>query len=183
MTTTTVSTATRTEQAIANLSDNGTRFLTLLGRQISGADTRCMSFFDDGLAAGSGHWGEPFAQEMCGLMDASRRSMGGIMARLSNLGIFNLSPQEEYGDGPWWSLTELGVSVIESLLGEVSTGAGSVKAQPAADQPTASPEPASDEAKPLSRKQCLELLEQFNYDGPTSYLMPRLRALVAEHAR
>jgi len=32
----------------------------------------------------------------------------------------------------------------------------------------------------LTRKQCLEILAEAGYTGPTSYLMPKLRQIVAE---
>lgn len=32
----------------------------------------------------------------------------------------------------------------------------------------------------MSRSQCLQRLAELSYDGPTSYLMPRLREIVAE---
>lgn len=36
---------------------------------------------------------------------------------------------------------------------------------------------------PLTRKQCLEVLASLGYTGPTSYLMPRLREIVAEQQK
>lgn len=32
----------------------------------------------------------------------------------------------------------------------------------------------------LTRKQCLEILAEAGYTGPTSYLMPKLRQIVAD---
>lgn len=37
---------------------------------------------------------------------------------------------------------------------------------------------AETDAKPLTRKQCVEALAELGYDGPTSYLMPKLRGIV-----
>ena len=36
------------------------------------------------------------------------------------------------------------------------------------------------ESKPLTRKQCMEALKELGYVGPTSYLMPKVRAILAE---
>lgn len=36
----------------------------------------------------------------------------------------------------------------------------------------------ADTTKPLTRKQCVEALKAVGYTGPTSYLMPKLRAIV-----
>lgn len=33
--------------------------------------------------------------------------------------------------------------------------------------------------KPLTRKQCKEILQALGYEGPTSYLMPKVREIVA----
>ena len=46
------------------------------------------------------------------------------------------------------------------------------KATPAEETPA--------EPKAMTRKQCLEALAAVGYTGPTSYLMPRLREIVAE---
>ena len=36
------------------------------------------------------------------------------------------------------------------------------------------------ESKPLTRKQCMEALKELGYTGPTSYLLPKVRAILAE---
>ena len=52
--------------------------------------------------------------------------------------------------------------------------------------PEGGPEPdpeyiaAVHESKPLTRKQCMEALKELGYVGPTSYLMPKVRAILAE---
>lgn len=49
------------------------------------------------------------------------------------------------------------------------------------DSPAPAPAKESPaEPKPMTRKQCLEALAAVGYTGPTSYLMPRLREIVAE---
>lgn len=35
----------------------------------------------------------------------------------------------------------------------------------------------------LTRKECLQRLEELGYDGPTSYLMPKLREIVKREER
>lgn len=58
------------------------------------------------------------------------------------------------------------------------------KATPAKSSPAPAAAPAGPatpaEPKPMTRKQCLEALAAVGYKGPTSYLMPRLREIVAE---
>lgn len=54
------------------------------------------------------------------------------------------------------------------------------KAAEEAARPAEAPAPAPAADQPLTRKQCLALLADLGYEGPTSYLMPRLREIVAE---
>ena len=124
-----------------------------------------LSFFDDGIVAGSGIWGECFVNEM-------GHKSSGVINQLVKLGLFDLSTTE---DGSWYSLTELGVEVAQRLAApaeEEEEEEAEVEAE--AEAPVA--------AKPMTRKECVAALKAAGYEGPTSYLMPKLRDLVAQHA-
>ena len=105
-------TAPATQAAIAALTPAGKEFMLLVGQ-------RKFDFFDEGIVEHSGNWGEHMAWQAAGKMGKTRRSMGGIMARLGSdeLGLWYVNED----DGQmWWSLTALGADVANTLAAQAN---------------------------------------------------------------
>jgi hypothetical protein len=96
-----------TETAIAALTDAGREFMRAVGKQ-------SFDFFDEGIVAGSGNWGENMSWQYAAMSGRKPRSVSGIMARLSVAGLWELSDGDP-DQGKWWSLTELGAAVALQL--------------------------------------------------------------------
>lgn len=98
---------------LTNMTTAGVEFMTLVGN-------RHFDFFDDGIVIHGGNWGPNMASQAASAMGKTRRSMGGIMARLADaeLGLWTVTNQES-GIGnkveAWWSLTQLGADVANFL--------------------------------------------------------------------
>lgn len=156
------------------LSANGRKFMELVaGSGWSGVDLGLPGFehFDDGIAEHSGCWGESMAEDFAAYSGLSKASSGGVMSNLIKLGLFLCEDQE---DGKWWALTPLGVEVALEIRNELVAAA--TPAEPANTDET----PAVEASKGLTRKQAVAALKGLGYTGPTSYLMPKLRGIVAE---
>lgn len=95
--------------AIAGLTASGKEFMTAVGM-------KRFDFFDEGIVAGSGNWGENMSWQYASIAGKSARSVSGVMARLSTIGLWDVYLDGERGsDGNWWSLTELGAAVAVRL--------------------------------------------------------------------
>jgi hypothetical protein len=131
-------TATPTE-IIDSLTAKGRETMTAVGNWTG-------SFFDEGCVTGSGIWGSIFVQEM-------GQKSSGVINRLRDLGLFEVTPDQEGEAGDWWSLTSLGVDVARALvLATVATPeeaeSGDLPAEePAVAESTVEPEFAADATK------------------------------------
>lgn len=96
-----------TAQAIAKLTAKGRELMTAVGKGE-------FSFFDEGIVAHSGIWGECMAQEMG---YSNPKSASGVMNGTKKLGLWETGVDAE--DGTWWELTELGAAVALELAGQV----------------------------------------------------------------
>lgn len=71
------------------------------------------SFFDGGIAAHSGAWGEVLTNELD--LDAlgvkSTKSVAGVLNGTAKAGLWDVAPGEAGDDSDFWSLTELGAEV------------------------------------------------------------------------
>lgn len=90
--------------AFDNLTPKGREFMTVVG-------TWKGSFFDDGIVAGSGAWGEVLASEGC--VTATLKGMGGVLAGTNKAGLWTVMPKEAGDDSDFWMLTELGAAVAQ----------------------------------------------------------------------
>jgi hypothetical protein len=109
----TIPTATVTA-ALESLTPAGRKFMELVG-------SHHFDFFDDGIVAGSGNWGENLTWQAAGPVAATERGVAGVMSRLAapELGLWvNDRYAEEPGEGgKWWELTELGALVALAAAG------------------------------------------------------------------
>jgi hypothetical protein len=96
-----------TAVAIAALTPAGKEFMLAVGM-------KRFDFFDEGIAAGSGNWGEGMSWQFAAMTDRKPRSVPGIMSRLSVSGLWTISAGDP-DQGNWWSLTELGAAVALKL--------------------------------------------------------------------
>lgn len=96
---------------IEGLTAKGRETMTSIGRIAFGG--RELGFFDDGVAAGSGSWGECLTGEL------GHRSAG-VINRLAKLGLFDVSHDV---NGAWFSLTELGAEVALLLAAPAAEAA------------------------------------------------------------
>jgi len=103
----TTKTTTRPAEIIEKLTARGRETMTAVGDWNG-------SFFDEGCTPGSGIWGSIFVQEM-------GQKSSGVINRLRDLGLFDVTPDQEGDDGDWWSLTQLGVDVARALVLETVT--------------------------------------------------------------
>jgi len=93
-------------EAIAKLTAKGRELMTSIGKQE-------LSFFDNGVTAGSGSYGEVIAGDF-GF--ANPRSAAGVLGGLVKQGL--MTADEAEGDGGlWYELTELGAEVANHLAG------------------------------------------------------------------
>lgn len=89
-----------TTQTIGLLTAKGLETMKAIGNQE-------LSFFDDGVVAGSGIWGSNLSEEM-------GHASSGVINRLKALGLFEHVADEEDAGG-WWTLTALGADVANAL--------------------------------------------------------------------
>jgi len=87
------------------LTTQGTETMLAIGRIAYGR--RQLGFFDNGVTAGSGSWGECLTGEL-------GHKSSGVINQLVKLGLFDTS--KDY-NGTWFELTELGVKVALELAG------------------------------------------------------------------
>lgn len=94
-----------TAAAIAQLTAKGRETMEAIG-------LRKLSFFDEGIVAGSGSWGGNLAGEM-------GHKSSGVINRLRDMGLFETDDVED--DDMWWTLTELGAAVANELARPTQT--------------------------------------------------------------
>ena len=90
------------------------------------------SFFDNGIVAGSGIWGE------C-LVDELGHKSSGVVNQLEKLGLFTSYDNSDSGSadaGKWWELTALGADVANYLSGNLETTEAETVDEPAATDPS-----------------------------------------------
>lgn len=148
-----------TSAAIKKLTPQGIVVMTTI------ADGK-ISFFDAGLTAGSGSWGEVLAKE-----DGIKP---GVLTGLAKQGLLVAGEAGDEGAGKWWELTELGAAVANQLK---TPAAKATRKSKKADKATTE---AATSDKPMTRSQCREALDRIGYKGPTSFLMPKLREIVRQ---
>lgn len=92
--------------AFDNLTAKGQALMTQVG-------TRGFSFFDEGIVAGSGAWGEVMAGEAGPDVSSTSKGVAGVLSGTNKAGLWNVTPgDKEFGDdSDWWALTELGAAV------------------------------------------------------------------------
>lgn len=167
--------------AIETLSANGLALMTAIGEQR-------FTFFDGGIEEGEGSWANCISEEAVGMeITKSVRSTAGILVRLVKIGMFTTAENEDNvnGEGQWYSLTELGAAVANELAGNEAhaTVEAIEQAIEAGEEAATAEDEAPAAAKPLTRKAILARFAELGYTGPTSYLLPELRArLVAAEA-
>jgi hypothetical protein len=88
----------------ASLTEKGQQTMMAIGR-------RELSFFDDGVVAGSGIWGSCLASEM-------GHKSSGVINRLRDAGLFKVYDGDAQDDSMWWELTELGADVANYLAAQ-----------------------------------------------------------------
>lgn len=95
-------------ETIAQLTDAGRVFMLLVGEQF-------FDFFDEGIVAGGGNYGDNMAWQAAEKMGTSKRAVAGVMSRLASreLGLWSLGYTDD--EGQWWELTELGAAVANEL--------------------------------------------------------------------
>ena len=91
-----------TDFDLATLTAKGLATMTAIGNGE-------LSYFDDGIVANSGIWGECLTGEL-------GHKSSGVIVQLVKQGMFTTSESSEDNDGTWYSLTELGAEVANSLV-------------------------------------------------------------------
>lgn len=133
--------------------------LTAKGREaMVSVGKRELSYFDEGITAYSGIWGECLVSEL-------GHKSSGVVNRLRDLGLFQTSDGDDMDSGLWWSLTELGADVANYLAGSLAlqaTGNEPVPSEePRAEEPAEEPaEAALPAAKPLTKTEAYRLVKQ-----------------------
>jgi hypothetical protein len=94
------------EAAVAQLTDKGRETMRAVGAHET-------SFFDNGIVAHSGIWGDNLTGEL-------GHASSGVINRLAKLGLFDASPADVDDPAMWWSLTELGADVANYLSGNLN---------------------------------------------------------------
>lgn len=91
------------QEAYDKLTPKGKHFMRLVGSHF-------FDFFDDGIVANSGNWGENMAAQAYTALGVKPTSMPGIMNGTLKAGMWFTS-KDDGNDGDFWYLTELGAAV------------------------------------------------------------------------
>jgi hypothetical protein len=90
-----------------------------VGWTAKGGQLFSFSFFDDGVAVGSGSWGGVLVDEMASYGIAAKKGGSAVLNSLEKKGLIEKGAAHEDGNDHWWSLTELGVQVANALNDKV----------------------------------------------------------------
>lgn len=115
-------------------------------------------------------WDFAFNDMVAAATGLNVRAAKGVTSSLVKKGLVTTHQDDPHGVV---SITKLGVKVYTELHPEA-------KAAKAKKTPAVKKERKVRAYAQLTRKQCVARLRELGYDGPTSYLMPRVREIVAE---